>query len=295
MTEKPRILFIVEGEKLEPEIIERMAVLYHMQCEVASVCTNIHALYCDLKKDNGFLDVIAVMKELLVRKIKNLNSEIPDRDKRKQIHSAQKDLEKLNHKFAYRYLVFDSELQHGRRGTAVSRQEQLKKNYGELADMLDFFNDEADQGKLFINYPMMESYRDCDAFFDEKYKDRTVTLDTLFAGKYKNQVGKRILSNVRTEKITRPDFDLLIRMNVFKLNWIESRNWNGMSYENFRDFSRQEQILKAEQVFSTTENALAVLNTLLFFPLDYFGRNLYNEIIPSELTRDPAVTAGGKS
>lgn len=161
--------------------------------------------------------------------------------------------------------------------------------------MLDFFNDETDQGKLFINYPMMESYRDCDAFFDEKYKDRTVTLDTLFAGKYKNQVGKIILSNVRTEKITRPDFDLLIRMNVFKLNWIESRNWNGMSYENFRDFSRQEQILKAEQVFSTTENALAVLNTLLFFPLDYFGRNLYNEIIPSELTRDPAVTAGGKS
>ena len=33
--------------------------------------------------------------------------------------------------------------------------------------MLDFFNDETDQGKLFINYPMMESYRDCDAFFDE--------------------------------------------------------------------------------------------------------------------------------
>ena len=43
------------------------------------------------------------------------------------------------------------------------------------------------------------------------------------------------------------------------------------------------------------KNALAVLNTLLFFPLDYFGWNLYNEIIPSGFTRDPAMAAGGKS
>ena len=235
------------------------------------------------------------MKELLVRKITNLNSSILDRNKRKQLHSAQKDLEKLNNKFAYRYLVFDSELQHGRPGTSVSRQEQLQKNYGELADMLDFFNDETDQGKLFVNYPMMESYRDCDAFFDERYKDRIVSLDILFAGEYKNLVGKRILSNIRTEKITRPNFDQLIRMNVFKLNRMESGNWNGMSYEQFREFSRQENILEAERVFLASENALAVLNTLLFFPLDYFGRDLYDKIIPPELTRDPAVTAGGKS
>ncbi len=37
--------------------------------------------------------------------------------------------------------------------------------------MVNYFVDETDPsiGKLYINYPMMESYRDCDTFFEEDY------------------------------------------------------------------------------------------------------------------------------
>lgn len=45
MSEKPNILFIVEGERLEPEVINRMAEVYGLRCDISSVCTNIHILY----------------------------------------------------------------------------------------------------------------------------------------------------------------------------------------------------------------------------------------------------------
>ena len=48
MSEKPNILFIVEGERLEPEVINRMAEVYGLRCDISSVCTNIHILYQQL-------------------------------------------------------------------------------------------------------------------------------------------------------------------------------------------------------------------------------------------------------
>ena len=67
--------------------------------------------------------------------------------------------------------------------------------------MIDFFNNETENGKLYVNYPMMESYKDCDDFFDEQYQNREVSLKTLFSHKYKQQVSQRILSNCRIDRI----------------------------------------------------------------------------------------------
>ena len=279
MNDGPNILFIVEGKKLEPEIIERMIHVYGLKCVITSVCTNIHAIYQTLKKDDGFSDIIPVLKEFFIEEIEKLESGVLKKGQRDQLDQAKTDLKKLNGKFAYRYLVFDSELQHGEFDASVSREEQIEKNCNELKDMLEFFNNESDQGKLYVNYPMMESYRDCDAFFDEGYKDRMVALDVLFAGKYKEQVGKRKLSNVRTEKIGKEDFDQLIRMNVFKLNRISTENWMRMKYDDFIVHSDQQSILSAEQNFMAKENAIAILNTLLFFTLDYYGRDFYNTMM----------------
>ena len=277
MNDGPNILFIVEGAKLEPKIVERMISVYKVNCEITSVCTNIHALYQILKKDDGFSDIISVLKELFIAEIKKLESDGPKKDQRKQLNRVKADLEKLNGKFAYRYLVFDSELQHGEGGVSLPREKQIEINCNKLKNMLEFFNNESDQGKLYVNYPMMESYRDCDAFFDEGYKDRTVALDLL--SKYKEQVGKRKLSKVHTDKIDKEDFDQLIRMNVFKLNRISTENWMPMSYDDFLLYSEQQSILSAEQNFMAKEKAIAVLNTLLFFTLDYYGRNFYTTMM----------------
>lgn len=61
MSVLPNILFIVEGERLEPEVIARMAEVYGLHCDITSLCTNIHILYEQLKRDEGYSDVIPVL------------------------------------------------------------------------------------------------------------------------------------------------------------------------------------------------------------------------------------------
>ena len=52
-----------------------------------------------------------------------------------------------------------------------------------------------------------------------------------------------------------------------------------MDYDDFLVYSEQQSILRAEQNFMAKENAIAVLNTLLFFTLDYYGRSFYNTMM----------------
>ena len=59
------ILFIVEGEQLEPNFLEAISRLYNFKCEVTSVKTNIHNLYRCRKEEDGFLDVKIALREIL--------------------------------------------------------------------------------------------------------------------------------------------------------------------------------------------------------------------------------------
>lgn len=278
------ILFIVEGERLEPEVISRMAAVYGLHCDITSVCTNIHILYRQLKQDDGYSDVIPVLREILQARLASLENLQPSAEQRRKIRKTQEDLMKLERSFASVYLVFDSELHH-RSNDNLSPLEVIGNNVAELKEMLDFFDNETEQGKLYVNYPMMESYRDCDDFFDNGYRDRLVSLDVLFgrtpARSYKTMVASRRLGNVHNRQITQTQFNCLTCMNVFKLNWMKNHVWEKPLYDDFLVQSRQEVILELEQASCRDLNAVAVLNTLLFFIIDYKGRDFYDdEILP---------------
>ena len=236
MSGQPNILFIVEGERLEPEVISRMGEVYGLRCDITSVCTNIHILYQQLKKDEGYSDVIAVLREILRLRLASLASLKTSKEQQRRILRTQEDLAKLERPFASVYLVFDSELHH-RSNDTLAPLEVIENNVAELKEMLEFFDNETDQGKLYVNYPMMESYRDCDDFFDDGYKDRLVSLDVLFgrtpAKGYKSLVASRRLANVRSRQIFATQFNRLTCMNVFKLNWMKNRSWSKPPYDDF--------------------------------------------------------------
>ncbi len=40
MSVKPNILFIVEGERLESEVINHMTEVYGLRCDISSVCAD---------------------------------------------------------------------------------------------------------------------------------------------------------------------------------------------------------------------------------------------------------------
>ncbi len=280
MNGREKILFIVEGKKLEPIFIRRMTIAYAVDYELFSVQTNIHILYERLKSDDGYTDVIPVLKEILQERIHTLESN--GKKNHKDLTKANLDLRTLDQKFSSIYLIFDSELHHrGKNEKDVG--EILKRNCNNLEEMAAFFNNETEKGKLYINYPMMESYRDCDDFFDPDYKNRHVSLDILFGRTefkgYKDLVGKRKLARVHLDKITKEQFDLLISTNVFKLNKMYTDCWNKTTYDRFREQSLQNAIVKSQYKIISSTSSVAVLNTCLFFLIDYYGEDFYNEHI----------------
>lgn len=287
MSCKEKILFIVEGKSLEPKIIDRMAQVYNINCKISSVATNIHVLYNCLKADAGFLEVVPVLKEIIQKNIDSLrNKTNGDNRYQRQIQAFEQDLSVLDENFTSIYLVFDSELQDRTRAEdgVVSDKCIAEQNCDALKEMITFFNNETEQGKLYINYPMMESFRHCNDFFDEGYKDRIISLDLLFGRdrlikRYKQLVGQMRLANITPAKITKARFNLLIGMNVFKLNYITSGHWRIMTYDNFRRQSDQLVILSAQQMLINKRDSIAVINTLLFFLIDYLGRTFYNDDI----------------
>ena len=173
------ILIIVEGARTEPAFFNRLLGVFDQNFEIYCFGTNIYTLYKRMKEIEFNGDLKSVLIEL---------------------HPEQREL--LSKKFAYTYLVFDCDVHHPKKEDIRCIEEIIADNFSKLREMAEYFVDETDPsvGKLYINYPMMESYRDCDDFFDENYKSTMVSLPAILS--YKKDVGKRKLSRVRVDSYT---------------------------------------------------------------------------------------------
>ncbi len=138
-----KFLIIVEGEKAEVEVIKSLenAGLFPIGNQVIAYCGEIHQLfrlYEKLSHDDG-LDTIGL---LISKNVIAKNSKRDD--------------------FSEIYLFFDYDLQ-----ALTFKDDQNIKQIDEatgnkqIQEMLDFFNDETGNGKLFISYPMVESVKKC--------------------------------------------------------------------------------------------------------------------------------------
>jgi len=116
---------------------------------------------------------------------------------------------------------------------------------------------------------MMESYKDCNAFFDEEY--RYTTVDITNFKKYKQIVSRKKIANVRMDKYTRENFDDLTRMNVYKLNYIRRDIWDSVSYDTYMELADAVEIADTEAQYCDKYHQVQVLNTTLFMLIDYYG------------------------
>ena len=242
------ILIIVEGAKTEPAFFNRLLGVFDQNFEIYCFGTNIYTLYKRMKEIEFNGDLKSVLIEL---------------------HPEQREL--LSKKFAYTYLVFDCDVHHPKKEDLRCIEEIIADNFSKLREMAEYFVDETDPsvGKLYINYPMMESYRDCDDFFDENYKSTMVSLPAILS--YKKDVGKRKLSRVRVDSYTEKQFSLLVLQNIYKLNVILTDTWSKLSYEEYLTQSSAKRILLAEQDIAKRSKMLSVINTSIFILSDYFG------------------------
>ena len=256
---KKNILLIVEGVKTEDKFFKNFIAKFEKSFDVYCFETNIYDLYRVLKDEDFMVNI----KDILIEKH-------PDKQKI------------LLNDFAYTYLIFDCDAHHSGKNEKRQKKDIVLDNLKKLKEMVLKLNDETDPtiGKLYINYPMMESYRDCNSFFDDEYQNAVVEIDNI--AKYKESVGEKKLHSKHVNKFTKKDFELLILQNIYKLNYMEDGIWAKPDYKKYLNISSQENILIKEEENTKNNNLMYVLNTSLFIIPDYFGNNksFYDQLKP---------------
>lgn len=257
MSNRDKVLLIVEG-KTEVTIFEQISKVIDLPFDIVPYRNNIHVLYQRLKRDGFNVDIKALLLERATPKEKAI----------------------LSQNFAFIYLIYDCDPHHSTPNIKDDNIHAIcQANMENLHEMLKHFIDEGDTGKLFINYPMIESIRDANDFFDNDYAEAKLIIDGKRAFKtYKQITGKKALAHQRIDCWTRENIYNLIRQNLFKLNSVCHDCWEMPSYDTFRDMMDKHEAFKAEQKACIEQHFLYVLNTSILILLDYLGKSFYDKL-----------------
>lgn len=166
------ILFIFEGKNDEPRLYKTLKEIFHFELKEEEIihyyCNNIFSLYDTLKSYSedvldDSVDLVNVLKEDAI-KHKKSNTEL--------------DKIKYSSEISEIFLFFDYDIRKQDEKNKLTIEEQNAK----ILELFNYFENgsldsERNGIKLYINYPMIESYR----FFkkelpDEEYKNYTFNL-----------------------------------------------------------------------------------------------------------------------
>ena len=139
MADRDYKAFIVEGEAREPQIIDNISKVFfsHGNFKIITLPAgeNIYMLWKKLKADDFDTDIIEVLRES--------NDDIS-----KQLDGLSRD------DFSEVYLFFDYDMHQ----TNLGKEDDADA----VKQMLESFDNETVNGKLYISYPMVEALRDSD-------------------------------------------------------------------------------------------------------------------------------------
>ncbi len=243
------ILFVFEGGKGEPTIFDSIEKLFLSSEELCVVkCGfDLPTLYSNLKKTGEDLFRSLPLKESGI------------------IIPEGKRLDTL---FSQIFLFFDYDFQN-RMG--VQRLNQI------LDEMLEFFNDETDNGKLYINYPMVESLKYTKELPDGHYYEYVATRQECVEHKFKENAEFFAYAMVKgyrfidLSKIERSDvlsnWENLKLQNVMKANFLLTGN-NEMP--KGKDVINQAVIFDAQKTnYVDKTKSVAILNSFPLFLYEY--------------------------
>lgn len=276
------ILFIFEGGVREPALYKTMKYLFLSDSIkddiIVSYCSNIYSLYQKMKELDAFdedidsADIVTVLKEQLA------NSPNTQDDELSKIENSDSISEV--------YLFFDYDLKQKDDKNKLSVEEQNSQ----INELLEYFDNETEHGKLFIDYPMVESIR----YFKKELPDEDyVTYVTdMFIGKgFKKEAGETFYKNFdfisfnlnKNNDLKIPltmgktfDFD---KINLVKTNWlfIKELNVKKANYicSGTNDFPETKDKIKQQNIFNgqiekyLPDGKIAILNSFPLFLYEY--------------------------
>ncbi len=182
--------------------------------------------------DKG-LDIVSVLKE----------------------NASDEDRKMLDQYFSDVYLVFD-----------MDPHDTLYDDV-RLSLAMDYFSDSTENGKLYLNYPMIQSYKHLCKPFDEDYIDRTVSLDSI--KRYKELVNDEAYPGIKDlGKYTEDTCLMIVKLNLRKVNRILTGSSEVPSTDAYRTIDLAK-VLEAQRELLQRERLLYVLNTSVLNVVDF--------------------------
>lgn len=238
---KRKILILVEGAKTDVALMKRLLSTYKIDFnyEIVSYCTNIYTLYQEMFEDNNPADI-----DLL----QLLKSREPDPLKKDIFDDSYSDI----------LLIFDLDPQ--------DPSFEPKK----IKDMVKYFVESSDMGKLYINYPMVEAFYHMASIPDPAYDSYYATLDELALGTYKARVNRENRNHdYRKFAVEKEECSIVIDQNIKKANKLVGVELGDSQLPTQKD------ILAAQLNFIHSDRRIAVLSTCAFFIPEYNPKLLH--------------------
>ncbi len=240
---KKNILFIVEGESSEVKLLRKIGkIITNFNYQIYSYRTSIYELYDELKLEQD-LDILLVLREHCTIK------------KQKPLFDKQ---------YTDIYLIFDFDPHH------------QKYSQTKISEMLNFFTESTEMGKLLINYPMLESYRHLGIMPDLRFKELTIDVSTLT--EYKKIV------NVYSDycDINSYDFKTIIHLtmhHIAKYNYILTGKFETLDLDSYYKVINPDNDVKLLQIqvkMLEEEDCLYVVNTSAFYIFNILPKTFFN-------------------
>ena len=253
------ILFVFEGRKREPNLFRAIESLFFKDRQhiVCSFDNNIYELYKKLRDFDDAGDIISVLRE---KYLGSEDSPFPE-------NARSSDFSEI-------YLIFDYDFQNKNIPvTDMNRQ---------ISEMLEMFDNETENGKLYINYPMVEAIRYTKRLPDSEFYTYTVSRQLCAEVSFKklsdefsdyksldfltlNEHRSATESEIRTRT---KNWMLLQEQNVIKANYLCT---GCLSMPENKDDVSQKEIFDAQlQDYVLPKDCVSILSAFPMFLYEYF-------------------------
>lgn len=244
------ILFIFEGASYEPSLYEGIKSLFFSKREkqvLCSFCSSIYTFYKRLKDEyDGFADVVDVLK-----------IELAKTDPKNELFKYKSaDFESI-------YLFFDYDFYRG----------NLNVKNAQIKELLEYFNEETNYGRLFISYPMIESIQYTKELPDSNFHQYIVKRADSIGEKFKKEAKQFCFYRGYAFLKDADNWMHIVKQNVIKANELTK---DTLSWPLNKDDVEQMAVFKAQLRKHVKPNAeVAILNAFPLFLFYYFPINKF--------------------
>lgn len=260
-----KIAVIIEGVRSEPQLIFNLIKNFFDCDRVTPIylypsCTNIYALWCQMKKDDFETDIIELVKEQYQKQLRQ------NRNVKKVNNLWGEDYTLLNRDdFSEIYLFFDYEGHNHNLPLGVTSNEIMEQ-------MLQTFDNETENGKLYVSYPMIEAIRHFTTF---SLCEGNACFVPISVGKgYKELVSKE--SCVMINAITKEHWIFILRKFMKTVNCLFRENERMLIHEIKKDVNPLSIYQHQYQYFITKGNVM-ICSGFSEFILDYFKTEILEQ------------------